>query len=80
MHVGRISAAKVIYFIYLLLCQQLPEHSFFLFGSGFTYSLAEVQNDWQDTNNIMLLRQFIGNPAMGWKVAWSDCMVSMFTS
>jgi uncharacterized membrane protein len=26
------------------------------------------------------LRQFIGNPEMGWKVAWSDRMVSMFTS
>jgi len=79
-HVGWIGAAKVIYFIYSWLCHQLPERSFFLFGSGFTHSLAEVQNVWQDTNNLMLLRQFIGNPAMGWKVAWSDRMVSMFTS
>jgi hypothetical protein len=28
----------------------------------------------------LILRQFIGNPEMGWKVAWSDRMVSMFTS
>jgi uncharacterized membrane protein len=27
-----------------------------------------------------VLRQFIGNQGMGWKVAWSDRMVSMFAS
>ena len=30
--------------------------------------------------NLIVLRQFIGSPEMGWKVAWSDRMVSMFTS
>jgi len=29
---------------------------------------------------LHILRQFIGNPEMGWKVAWSDRMVSMYTS
>jgi uncharacterized membrane protein len=70
----------VIYYIYSWLCHQLPERSYFLFGTKFTYSLAEVQRAWQDTNNPLILRQFIGNPGMGWKVAWSDRMVSMFTS
>jgi len=27
-----------------------------------------------------VLRQFIGTPDMGWKVAWSDRMVSMYTT
>src|SRR4030042_532751 len=80
MHIGWTSAAKVIYFIYSWLCHQLPERSFFLFGSGFTYSLAEVQNAWQNTINPVIRRQFIGNPEVGWKVAWSDRMVSMVTS
>lgn len=80
MHSGWNSAGKVIYFIYSWLCHQLPERSFFLFGPKFTYSLAEVQNAWQNTMNPFVLRQFIGNPGMGWKVAWSDRMVSMFTS
>lgn len=44
------------------------------------YSLAEIQTAWQDTANPLVLRQFIGNPEMGWKVAWSDRMVSMYTS
>jgi uncharacterized membrane protein len=80
MHDGLNASAKVIYFIYSWLCHQLPERSFFLFGSKFTYSLIEVQNAWQNTFNPVILRQFIGNPEMGWKVAWSDRMVSMFFS
>ncbi len=80
MHAGLDSAARVIYFIYSWLCHQLPERSFFLFGSKFTYSLVEVQNAWQNTINPAILRQFIGNSFMGWKVAWSDRMVSMFSS
>jgi uncharacterized membrane protein len=80
MHWGQGGAAKVIYFIYSWLCHQLPERSFFLFGSSFTYSLAEVQNTWQNTINPVILRQFIGNSELGWKVAWSDRMVSMYTS
>jgi uncharacterized membrane protein len=79
-HVGLNGAGRVVYFIYSWLCHQLPERSYFLFGSKFTYSLAEVQNAWQNTLNPVILRQFIGNPEMGWKVAWSDRMVSMFTS
>jgi len=80
MHVGWGNASKVIYFIYSWLCHQLPERSYFLYGPKLTYSLAEVQNAWQNTVNPVILRQFIGNPEMGWKIAWSDRMVSMFTS
>jgi uncharacterized membrane protein len=80
MHAGLDGAAKVIYLIYSLLCHQLPERSFFLFGNHFTYSLSSIQVAWQQTNNPAVLRQFIGSSLMGWKVAWSDRMVSMFTS
>lgn len=44
------------------------------------YSLAEIQTAWQNTNDMFILRQFIGNPEMGWKVAWSDRMVATYTS
>lgn len=80
MHGGIPSAGHAIYAIYALFCHQLPERSYFLFGSKLTYSLAEVQRAYQSTNNPLLLRQFIGNQAMGWKVAWSDRMVAMFIS
>ncbi len=70
--------ARAIYFFYSFLCHQLPERSFFLFGPKGMYSLAEVQAAWHNTNNPLILRQFIGNPEMGWKVAWSDRMVSLY--
>jgi uncharacterized membrane protein len=80
MHIGWRAAGIAIYSVYSLLCHQLPERSFFLFGPHITYSLAEIQNTWQNTSNPLVLRQFIGIPEMGWKVAWSDRMVSMYTS
>src|SRR6266545_8083809 len=80
MHLGWTSAAKAIYFIYSFQCHQLPERSFFLFGRQAMYLLTEIQVAWQQTNDPFILRQFIGTPEMGWKVAWSDRMVSMYTS
>jgi len=80
MHWGWTSAGKAIYLFYSFQCHQLPERSFFLFGRQAMYSLAEIQSAWQFSENPVILRQFIGNSEMGWKVAWSDRMVSMYTS
>jgi uncharacterized membrane protein len=78
MELGWTSAGKTIYSIYATQCHQLPQRSFFLFGPKAMYSLAEIQAVWQDTNNPLILRQFIGNAETGWKVAWSDRMSSMY--
>jgi uncharacterized membrane protein len=80
MHAGQAGAGHALYFIYSLFCHQLPERSFFLFGSRPMFSLREIQGAWQNTNNTFVLRSFVGNEAMGWKVAWSDRMVSFYTS
>lgn len=80
MAIGWTGPAKAIYFVYSFLCHQLPERSYFLFGQKLSYSLPEIQAAWKNSTNPLILRQFIGNPIMGWKVAWSDRMVSMFTS
>lgn len=80
MQLGWTGAASAIYLFYSTQCHQLPQRSFFLFGAKPMYSLAEIQAAWQMTNHPAILRQFIGNPEMGWKVAWSDRMVSMYTS
>jgi uncharacterized membrane protein len=80
MHLNLSAAGKAIYFIYSIFCHQLPERSFFIFGHKSMYSLNEIQNAWQNTLNPMILRQFIGNEAMGWKIAWSDRMISFYTS
>jgi uncharacterized membrane protein len=80
MKLGWESAGNFIYTIYSTQCHQLPERSFFLFGDKFMYSLSEVQGAWRNTTNPLILRQFVGNGTMGWKVAWSDRMVSMYTT
>lgn len=80
MQIGWTGAGKAIYFIYSFFCHQLPERSFFWFGEKTMYSLTEIQSAWQDTVNPMILRQFIGSEAMGWKIAWSDRMISFYTS
>ena len=80
MHLGWTSAGQAVYLFYSFQCHQLPERSYFLFGRQAMYSLAEIQSAWQTTPDPFILRQFIGNPEMGWKVAWSDRMVSMYTS
>ncbi len=80
MHTGHADAAHTIYLIYGTQCHQLPQRSFFLFGPKLMYSLPEIQAAWHDTNHPAILRQFTGNPEMGWKVAWSDRMVAMYTA
>ena len=72
--------ARIIYFIYSFLCHQLPQRSYFLFGDKFMYTLGEIQTQWQNTYDFGVLRKFIGNPEMGWKVAWSDRMIWMYGS
>lgn len=80
MKIGWTDAGRLIYLIYSTQCHQLPQRSYFLFGEKTMYSLVEVQAAWQNTNNPAILREFIGNQQMGWKVAWSDRMVSMYTA
>lgn len=80
MQLGWTGTGRAVYFMYSFFCHQLPERSFFIFGEKIMYSLSEIQSVWQNTSNPMILRQFIGNEAMGWKVAWSDRMISFYTS
>ena len=80
MRLGWEGAGNAMYWFYSFQCHQLPQRSFFLFGPKSMFSLSEIQDAWQNTTNPLVLRQFIGNPEFGWKVAWSDRMVSMYTS
>lgn len=72
-------AANLIYLIYSTQCHQLPERSFFLFGRQPMYALPDIQAAWHATTNPLVLRQFIGNADFGYKVAWSDRMVSLYS-
>jgi uncharacterized membrane protein len=78
MHLGWEGPGRAIYFVYGFFCHQLPERSWFLFGDRFTLPLADIQRLGNVSNDIFDLRRFIGSADVGWKVAWSDRMVSFY--
>jgi uncharacterized membrane protein len=79
MKVGLVQQGRLIYTIYSTQCHQLPQRSYFLFGESLTYPISRI-NDARGSNNVLTLREFIGNDQMGYKVAWSDRMISLYTS
>ena len=79
MQAGQTGAAHAIYAGYSLVCHQLPERSIFFFGPKSMYSYAEIKAVWP-LDGFLGLRQFIGNPQFGYKMAWSDRMISFYGS
>lgn len=76
---GATDFADGIYGAYSLVCHQLPQRSVFLFGSKPMYSLDEIKGVWSQ-DGFFGLRQFNGNPEFGYKLAWSDRMMSFYGS
>jgi uncharacterized membrane protein len=70
-------AGMILYLLYSPFCHQLPQRSWFLFGEKLTYTLAEINQVFPYTD-AWHLRHFVGTPTMGWKVAWSDRMISFY--
>ncbi len=79
MKIGLPGVGNGIYFVYQFFCHQLPERSFFLFGPQPMHSLGQIGAVWP-TADANVLRQFVGNADFGWKVAYSDRMVSMYSA
>ncbi len=79
MKAGAPGVANGIYWFYQFFCHQLPERSYFLFGPQPMYSLQQVQVVFPATDPSVL-RQFVGNADFGFKVAYSDRMVAMYTA
>ena len=85
MALGLPGLGRAIYFMYNFFCHQLPERSWFLFGERFSYTQAEIAVGWgrplqEISTSELVRRHFIGTAELGWKVAWSDRMVAMYTS
>ncbi|CAG0960404.1 hypothetical protein ANRL3_00839 [Anaerolineae bacterium] len=79
MQAGAKQPADAVYTFYSLFCHQLPQRSLFMFGPEPMYGLDEIKSVWYE-DGFLGLREFIGNPQMGWKVAWSDRMISFYGS
>lgn len=78
MKMGATEPAWAIYFVYSFLCHQFANRSFFLFGPKLMVSYTELLPFAPNANTWLGLRTFIGTPELGYKVAWSDRMVSMY--
>lgn len=81
MKLGWSWGGNALYTLYGPLCHQMAQRSFFLFGDHAMYGVDQLPvaltgNTGSDT---LLLREFRGNETLGWKVAWSDRMISMYT-
>ena len=62
--------ASVIHAIYRPMCHQLPFRSWFLLGPQFAYTLPELaQRVGMDAVSDPSVRAFVGNEALGYKVA-----------
>lgn len=78
MHWGWTVPGRLIYMLYAAFCHQMPQRSWFFFGPKLSYSLAEIQAVWLEPATVWGLRGLIGTTDMGWKLAWSDRMVSFY--
>lgn len=82
MALGYTWPARIIYTVYKQLCHQLPQRSFFLFGPQLSYSLETLQEllGPEMFADNSLARTFIGNPALGYKMAYCQRDTAMYTS
>jgi uncharacterized membrane protein len=80
MRIGWIGPGRAIYIAYSSQCHQMSQRSLFLFGPRAMYSTSELERLAGVAPDPLSLRAFAGSPELGWKVAWSDRMVSMYTS
>ncbi len=71
MHLGAKWPAMLIYTLYRPLCNQLPQRSWFLFGPQFVYTPPEFmeQAGIDVVNDLLRAEAFVGNEAMGYKMA-----------
>jgi len=82
MALGYTWPAKIIYTLYKPLCHQLPQRSFFLLGPKPVYSLEDLQKlvGPEKLATDSLARAFIGDPTLGYKMAYCQRDTAMYTS
>lgn len=77
-HNGWNIGASIIYQIYSFQCHQLPQRSYFLYGARAMMPVSDILAVTGAADPLSL-RFFVGTADLGWKVAWSDRMVSLYT-
>lgn len=80
MAAGAPQIGRLIYFAYRPACHQLPERTFFLFGSQASYTLDEL---WamglvDHADDIFARQRFLGAIQIGWKMALCQRDIAMY--
>jgi uncharacterized membrane protein len=78
MKIGATGLGLLIYTAYSPLCHQFANRSFFLFGPQPMYAYTDLLPYAPGANTPLGLKAFVGTAELGYKVAWSDRMVSMY--
>lgn len=76
---GQPEAAGWVYRAHRLNCHQLAHRSFFLFGPQATYSMEEIASQ-TPVRNIEDLQNFVGNDGAGFKLAFCQRDVAIYSS
>ncbi len=80
MQLGWTGPAEILYAIYSVLCHQLPDHSYFLFGPTWIPQTPElIAGGMPVADSLFVDRAFLGSPALGWKVALCQRDVAIYT-
>lgn len=81
MQLGATGPAHAIYNFYSALCHQLGFRSYFLFGQQSTYPRAIFQQyTGINPDDLFAARAFIGNPIIGYKVAFCERDVAIYAA
>lgn len=83
MHYGITVPAELIYKGYGVTCHQLSFRTYFFFGEKTAYTLAELQSALGVNNpasDAFFWRDFIGNPQLGYKMAWCERDASIYVA
>lgn len=77
MYAGHPLAARVLYTVFLPLCHQLPERSFFVFGRQPIYSYQQLS---EALGQALVPARFEGNANLGFKVAMCQRDVAIWAA
>lgn len=80
MRLGLTFPAQLIYGIYSFFCHQLPDHSYFLFGSELTPLKPELIIAGMQQGNLFQERTFVGSATFGYKVAICQRDIAIYGS
>ncbi len=81
MHYGLVDQAKWLYTIYSFNCHQLAYRAFFFFGEQTAYPPEQlIALFGASKDDLFFWRDFLGNAALGYKMAWCERDAAMYVS